>query len=157
MNLPQDLQVGDILLYSSKDIIDDLIKWKEDGTVAHIEVYAGNGTSWASRNGVGCGQTTWPFRLEGLAVVRRPVQFFDGAKAEQSFETKLKGQPYGFGDIEANIGLPDNGKGVDCSHAAAILCEDAGAPQFDSSYPKSKITPEHFQMVRESVVIYKSE
>lgn len=155
MSLPS-LKVGDILLYSTKDIVDSLIEWKTSGTVAHVEIYAGNGTSWASRNGIGLGNGPYPFRIEGLVQVRRPIAYFDPEQAEICFETKLKDLPYGFGDIEASVGIMESGKGVDCSHAAAILLEEAGSPQFDSAYPKTTISPRDFLIVRESTVIYQA-
>lgn len=154
MNIPQDLKPGDILLYSEKDIIDDLIKWKTSGTAAHVEIYAGDGNSWASRNGVGLGQSAWPFRSEGLCQVRRPVHSFNLTAATAYFETKLKGLPYGFSDIAADIGIVTTAKGVDCSHAGALLEAAGECPQFDDAYPVTTIAPRDFQIVRESVIIY---
>jgi hypothetical protein len=157
MKFPDDLRVGDILLYSEKDIIDDLIKWKTSGQVAHIEIYAGVGRSWASRNGIGVGQTTYPFRSEGLAVVRRPVQFFDADKASIYFNLFLKGLPYGFGDILANLGIDASTlKGVDCSHLAALLEQASGCPMFASDTMLNTISPRDFQIVREAITIYKA-
>ena len=157
MTFPNDLKVGDILLYSSHSLVDDLIKWKETGLVAHIEIYAGSSMSWASRNGVGVGPAPYSFRSEGLVEVRRPVQYFDGLKAEDYFEINLKGKPYGFSDILANLdikGKTSNNEGVDCSHAAALLLDAAGSPQFAYDYPKNIITPEHYRMVRENFLVF---
>jgi hypothetical protein len=155
MNLPDDLKAGDILLYSSNSLVDDLIEWKESGKVAHIEIYAGNATSWASRNVIGVGNEPWPFRADGLVEVRRPVQYFDIVKATNCFENKLKGLPYGLSDIGDNLGIKLKIRGVDCSHFAAILLEDSGCPQFAFDYPKQLVTPEHYRIVRENILIIK--
>ena len=154
MNIPQDLQPGDILLYSTKDIVDDLIEWKTSGSVAHVEVYAGNGQSWASRNGIGVGDSTYPFRSEGLAVVKRPLGKFDITLADGYFQSKLKGLKYGFGDILTDVGINTTLNGIDCSHLATLLLTNSGCPQFDFHYPANQISPRDFLTTMESLVVY---
>jgi len=156
MNFPSDLHPGDILLYSTKTIVDDLIEWKTSGTAAHVEIYAGSNSSWASRNGIGCGSGAYPYRNAGLCMVRRPVQSFNVSVASAFFNANLKNQPYGFVDILDEIGIERKGGGVDCSHAAALLLEAAGCPQFDLNYPKSLISPRDFQIVSTSDVIFRA-
>lgn len=159
MQFPDDLKVGDILLYSSHSLIDDLIKWKETGLVAHIEIYAGSRTSWASRNGVGVGNSPWPFRSEGLVEVRSLIAWFDEMSAQDIFESELKGKPYGYNDILSNLdlkGLNPNALGVDCSHGAAVILEAGRCPQFASDYPKQIITPEDYRKVRENVLKWRA-
>src|SRR6202008_1268910 len=95
------------LLYATKDIVDGLIEFKEGDDVAHIEVYAGNGQSWASRNGIGV--NLYPFRPEGLKYVRRNKGLFDLAAVETWFNGGIKGIKYGFGDILATVELDEFG------------------------------------------------
>ncbi len=138
------------MLYASPDLVDRVIEVASDDDVAHIEVYAGGGTSWASRNGIGVG--LYPFRSVGLKYVRRPVKPLNLVLVNAWFPT-VNGAPYGWGDIAANVGVNLNLAGMDCSHFVAVLCEVGECPQFDSVYPKDKIKPAHFKLVRESVCI----
>lgn len=152
MIFPQDLQVGDICLYSTRDLVDDIVEWKTGSDVAHVELYVGNGVSWASRNGIGV--NAYPFRPFGLVKVRRLKFNFNIDKATIWFDKTQKGQPYGFGDILANENIVTKWPGEDCSHFVAEACEQGECPQFDSIFPKSKIAPGHFEMSRESSDIY---
>ena len=151
MNLPADLRVGDILLYDEPDIVDDVIAIKTGDDVAHIEIYAGLGQSWASRNGIGVNQ--YPFRSHGLMYIRRPIQSID-IRAVLVWVKPYIGSPYGFGDILASVDIVTKWNGLDCSHFAASLMEAGGCPQFDAIYAKSKITPRDFKITRESTQIY---
>jgi hypothetical protein len=153
MTSPDDLKVGDILLYSSLDIFDIAIELKESDGKAHIEIYAGNSMSWASRNGIGV--NTYPFRSSGLVAVRRPNGVFNKPAVDIWFEDGVRGMKYGWNDIFSSleISVGDNGTtdikqfpGVDCSHFAAALMEVAECPQFDTGYSKSKITPAEFDL-----------
>lgn len=155
MNFPQDLQVGDILLYSSKDVTDAVIEWKTGSDVAHVEVYMGDGISWASRNGIGV--NAYPFRPEGLVKVRRPVMRFNVTEATDWFNASQKNQPYGWGDILATVDIKTNWPGEDCSHFVAALLEVANAPQFHPRYDKKKITPRDFEIVLQSSIIYSAD
>jgi len=152
MNIPADLIVGDTLLYTSHDLIDLGIEIKEADDVAHVEVYAGNNTSYASRNGIGV--NVYPFRPDGLMYVRRNRGGFNQEEVEKWFNG-VKGLAYGWGDIiselEPNsVGLYTTDltqyKGVDCSHFAAALQEVAQTEHFDPMYPKNKISPRDFKL-----------
>jgi hypothetical protein len=151
MNFPEDLQIGDICLYSTRDLTDEVIELKEGDDIAHIEIYMGNNVSWASRNGIGV--NAYPFRPEGLKYVLRPIGHFNEEVATSWFNDGVKGLPYGFGDILESINIKNNLKGVDCSHFAASLLEIAQVPLFNSWYPKNKITPRDFKMVKEAILI----
>jgi len=148
MKFPDDLLRGDICLYRSKDITDEVIIWKEGDdvlSVAHIEIYAGGGQSWASRNGIGVG--LYPFRPDGLVIVRRPSWVFDPQGKIDAWFATVKGTEYGWADIAANAGIViSNAKGEDCSHFAAVLMETAGCPQFDLVFPRNEITPRDFKL-----------
>lgn len=156
MLFPQDLQPGDVLLYASRDVADALIEWKEadagPDVAAHVEVYFGNGMSWASRNGIGV--NAYAFRPDGLHQVRRPVGRFDGDAARAWFNAGVRGLPYGWGDILASVNLAANLRGVDCSHFAAAMLEMARCAQFDPVFPKNKVTPRDFKLSREALVLW---
>jgi hypothetical protein len=147
MVFPDDLCIGDFLLYHKEGVFNEVIDIKTASDVDHIEVYIGDGASLASRNGIGV--NLYPYRADGLIHVRRPVQPFVFAQAEAWFAT-VKGAPYGWGDILEQANIANTLPGMDCSHFAACLAEAAGCPQFDENYPKDKITPRDFLICRES-------
>jgi len=152
MNFPQDLQIGDICLYATKDLVDDIIEWKTGSDVAHVELYMGNNISWASRNVIGV--NAYPFRTSGLVKVRRLSKNFNTTLAKVWFDKTQKGQPYGFGDILANENIVTKFPGEDCSHFVAQALEIGECKQFDVSFPKAKISPRDFELTLESTTIY---
>lgn len=136
---------GDILLYASRDITDDVIEIKTGDDVAHIEIYAGSGQSWASRNGIGV--NLYPFRPDGLRYVRRPIAHVDST-ALSALGMTYKGAPYNWDDIaeSVDVNLSNLNKGYDCSHFATVLLRGVNCAQFDISYPEDKITPRDFKI-----------
>ena len=163
MIIPADLQPGDFLLYGGTGVFADGIKLASgeplDGGVCHIEVYAGGGQSWASRDGIGVDR--YPFRPADLMMVRRPVQPFDTARIDDWFP-KAKGIPYGWEDIGANLdvagvaaAMANNSKGgMDCSHFAATVAFIAHCPQFDETFDARRIKPRDFKLSREAKTIW---
>jgi hypothetical protein len=152
---------GDHLLYTGHSLIDCGIRLKTYSRAAHIEVYAGNGMSWASRNGIGV--NLYRVRHKGLYRVLRPLWGFD-AKAVTVWLLNAKlpnGKPvmgcgYGWGDLLEFFCLPDwsNGDGLICSEFAAMIDEHSVPdPQpgwsyvWNLSYPKGKIAPADFEKV----------
>lgn len=91
MNIPDDLQPGDCLLYKAKGIFGWLISIKTWHAVSHCEVYVGSGLSVASRDGIGVNR--YPVRLEGLITVLRPKEPFQIAQAMRWF-WGVQGQKY---------------------------------------------------------------
>jgi hypothetical protein len=85
------LQPGDTLLYFSHSLIDWCIALKTWTKVAHVEIYAGNKTSYASRNGIGVNQ--FSFRPDGLAAVLRDRDIGDWESGVAFFK-KCQGQKY---------------------------------------------------------------
>jgi len=161
MKLPDDLQAGDILLYSGEDLVDQAILLKEGdegpAAAAHVEIYMGHGVSYASRNGIGV--NAYDFRREGLRQVRRPVlnPTFDRPAVERWFAGGVRGLPYGFGDIAAAFNLRLVLGGVDCSHFAASLLAVAGCQQFDATFPFNKLTPRDFKLSLESAAVWRPD
>ena len=145
------LKPGDIMLFNTLDLVDDVIDFKTGSDVAHIEIYAGGSKSYASRNGIGVG--LYPVRITGLRYVRRPVGVLDIGALEDFFN-KVDGAKYGFGDILENINWNLPLPGYDCSHFAAALLRYGNCPQFDGTYPEPKITPRDFLITRESQPVW---
>lgn len=153
MIFPDDLRVGDILLYTSSEFTDKVIEVKTGDDVAHIEIYAGNACSWASRNGIGVDH--YPFREAGLKYVRRPLGF--DVDAATVYAGSVLGTPYGWGDIAETVDISNLLPGMDCSHFAAELLEHASCPQFDKNYDKRKITPRDFKLSNQSDQVWPTQ
>lgn len=99
---PNDLIPGDCLLYRRTPFAKSKLGWffglviniKTWSRFSHVEIYAGNGKSFASRDGVGVG--LYSYRADELAEVRRPSALrYDHLKAVKWFDT-VNGQKYDF-------------------------------------------------------------
>ena len=99
---PLPLLPGDCLLYAPPPwswtpwkvggwLVGKAIAIKTWNAVTHCEAYSGQGTSVASRDGIGVG--TYPLRLKGLVTILRPTEPFDLTKAHAWFAT-VDGQGY---------------------------------------------------------------
>ncbi len=162
MNIPTDLQPGDICLYFTPgNRVSEGIAFAEGvatmaGKVSHVEVYAGDRQSWASRDGIGV--DLYPFRSDGLVTVRRPFGTFDEQRAAAEF-AHLRHTPYGSldnGDNLLQAGI-DRGNGtMNCSHFASVLLEKAGVPQFDHDFDARYIVPADFLKSRASLRVYQA-
>ena len=143
MNLPLDLLPGDVLLYNDGSDLARATAAKCNSDVAHAEIVAinigGHVTCVSAHMDSGVGFN--PFHADGLKYVLRPTGGFDAIGALQVFRAQYNGRPYGYGDIEANLDLPNNGQGMDCSHTVAQFSEDAGCPLFRPAFPKPTISP----------------
>ncbi len=83
---------GDCLLYKPSSLFGKLIAIKTWNRVSHVEVYAGGGVSFASRDGQGV--NCYTFRSSELSHVLRPKVPFDFQKAKKWFYEKAIGQKY---------------------------------------------------------------
>lgn len=90
---PAILRAGDCLLYRPSGLFGWLIAWRTWSDWSHVEVYAGNGESLASRDGIGVGR--YPLRLVGLGAVRRPIGPFDW-EAGLAWHRTVEGQNYDY-------------------------------------------------------------
>lgn len=86
------LQPGDCLLYRPSSFFGWLIAVKTWNWVSHVEVYADNDRSVASRDGIGV--NIYPFRNEQLTRILRPRWPFVFAEAMQWFYQEAQGQKY---------------------------------------------------------------
>jgi cell wall-associated NlpC family hydrolase len=135
------LKPGDVLLYGNTCLMSRLIQFRTWSDVSHVEVYMGRGYSAASRNGIGV--DIYPFRSEGLRYARRPQVRFNDALAN-AYARKMKGTPYGWGDLGKFYLLNIPGKGLICSQYGDLLLRSADVVAFDENYFPGKICPRDF-------------
>lgn len=144
-NFP-DLLPGDCLLYFQNSVFDWLVALKTWNKVAHIEIYAGQGKSLASRNGKGV--DIYPVRFPGLAMVRRPTIPLNWDKGMIWFYSTAKGQGYDW------KGLLCFTLAVRQGSAKKMFCSEYGARQYRKfglnicapDYDADKIAPaQHLQ------------
>jgi hypothetical protein len=148
----QDLKPGDHLLYNVDSLRSDPIGYLQDlvirvktwSSVAHIEIYDGDGMSLAARSD---GVNRYAFRADGLKVVRRPLHW-NHAKAQASFES-ARGQKYDWMGLlcftlAVKQGAPDR---KFCSELARDIGREAGSGAFDPLWPGDKVAPGNFLMV----------
>jgi hypothetical protein len=117
------LRAGDILLYRPKGIFGRLIQMKTWHRISHVEIYAGNQQSYASRDGKGV--ECYPIRLTELAFVLRPTRPLDLVKGRAYFDS-MRGTPYGWLDLLDFAGFNVDKKGIICSAFAAEYLRACG-------------------------------
>lgn len=152
MNIPADLQFGDILLYDKPgDLEDEVIDLHTGDDVAHAEVYHGKGLSIAARAG---GVNFYDFRPDGLKYVRRPAGLLDQGAADMWFYHGIRGLPYGWAGLLTFVDVEVPSTGLICSVTVALLLKQAGNPLFADDYPIHKISPRDLKVTREAVTVY---
>jgi hypothetical protein len=148
----KDLQPGDVLLYYTPgSVVDWLIGFRTWSDVAHVEVYRGNQTAFASRNGVGV--NVYPFRAEGLRYVLRPRRPFHLQPAIE-YANFMRGTRYGFFELLAFYLFPNwiirllekcfGGRGIVCSPYANYIETHGGVECFAWHYPENRIAPSYY-------------
>jgi len=155
MNIPEDLKPGDLIGYYDNTFIEKAEDWKTLGRAAHIETFVGivDGVPTTITAKIQTGVNYYQFHSDGIVWIRRPNRSFDVDKAKVGVAQYI-GKPYGWQDIFANVWIKIKIGSVDCSHISALFVEAGGAPQFDTSYDKTKISPRDFEISFESVEIY---
>jgi cell wall-associated NlpC family hydrolase len=123
MPFPADLKPLDCLLYRPKGVFGRIISVKTWHNISHVEVYAGDGMSFASRDGIGV--DLYPWRNTELAYVLRPTVPVDATKAF-AYARSMKGTPYGWLDLLAFVGLNVDFKGIVCSAFATEIYRKGG-------------------------------
>ncbi len=143
MLIPDDLLPGDTLLYKRSGFFGWIISLRTGSVISHVEIFAGNGESVASRDGVGVGR--YPFRTQGLGYVLRPATFHADL-ANKWFES-VKGAKYSWIDL-ANFILPSvtvDSTGMFCSEFAVGYLR-AGGVGLAHKEPTVKISPRDFRL-----------
>lgn len=142
MRIPDDLLPGDVLLYKRRGKFGWIISFVSNSSIAHVEVYEGDGKSVASRDGKGVNR--YPLRLDGLAYVLRPASF-DLLSATKWFEA-VQGKKYGWIDL-ANFAMPDlvvDSEGMFCSEFAVGYLRTGGV-SIAHKMPAVKVSPRDFR------------
>ena len=139
-----ELIPGDCLLYRPSTFFGWVIAVKTWNSISHVEVFAGNNTSVASRDGKGVNLYT--FRKDDLAAVLRPRGGFNFAQAMEWFEKTAKGQGYDWLGIlcfslAIKRGSPDK---MFCSEFATNFYRAGGFEPFQSDYSADHVAPANF-------------
>src|SRR5688572_28580220 len=131
-----ELMPGDVLLYAPSSPLGRAIAWMTAGGVSHVEVFKGDGVSYASRDGVGVNE--YPLRTAQLCRVLRSRRPLNMVRMAQTF-AQLKGHGYDWKGIKAAAtggGDSEAGKEI-CSELATILLRVAGlAELFGAEEPE---------------------
>lgn len=138
---PSLLQRGDCALYRPQDIFGAIIAVKTWTKVCHVEVFAGFGYSYASRNGIGVG--TYPLRKDGVAAILRPTQPLNWQKAEDWFLSTAKGQKYDWkGLLCFALAVKQGSKNrMFCSEFSTRFYRKAGLPLFPLWWDADRTPP----------------
>lgn len=136
------LQPGDVLLYyTTHDLVDTIIAEKTGKDVGHVERYAGDNQSFASRNGVGV--NLYPLRLDGLICVRRPYKAIDFTAGVAWFNKVAKGQGYDFEGLLSFTSFIKHGHDgqMFCSEFSVNFDRACGFEPFNSDQPAFETSP----------------
>jgi hypothetical protein len=138
-----ELKAGDCLLYFTRGSISDIVIGIKTWclSASHIEVYAGNYMSFASRNGIGVNR--YLFRRNGLAHILRPMFTFE-MKGALEFFGNVRGTKYGWLDLLQFVSINIPTRGLICSQFADLLYRAAGVPAFNREYNAGAICPRDF-------------
>ena len=142
-----ELLPGDCLLYWRADLVDWIIRCKTWTKCAHVEVYRGEGMSYASRNGIGV--NIYPVRWDGLVAIRRPDLRFGTVNtgAAASWFSGVQGQGYDWIGlcsfyIASVQGSP---KKMFCSEFATRLYRAYGFAAIACDYDADLVAPAQFE------------
>ena len=139
------LQPGDVLLYKPSSVFGYAIAWLTAGWVSHVELYAGDGYAYASRDGRGV--SLYDARLDGLAEVRRSTVPLDRTAMHHEF-AKRSGHRYDYATIGKFLTF-GKGKGRTdaevCSELATILLRAGGHTDLFGTTAPDEISPRDFQ------------
>ena len=142
------LQPGDVLLYAPSGTFGHLIAMKTWSQVSHVELYMGDGVSWASRDPkrwlpwpAGGGVGYYGLRTDNLIRVRRPSVLPDLDRLEY-FCTTTNGQRYDWWGLMRffNIGAGKQDR-MFCSEAVTRALRFAGVELFDSRKDADAVSP----------------
>lgn len=144
-----DLQPGDGLIYTGRELFDQIEKVKLGSEATHFEVYIGYGYTITSKFKTGVG--VYKANLYGLLRVIRPVARLNWAEAVERFKATVCGLPYGFEALLnfANVQVPD--RGLFCSEVGTLLYRAAGLDPFNATIHAARVAPMHFLYLSETL------
>lgn len=137
------LRPGDVLLYNGDGFFSWIIRKASNGNITHVEVYAGEGKSFASRDGLGV--NTYPLRLDNLVVVLRPKKF-NLQKAEAYHKTRIGAKYDWFGLVRSFVGnkWKKNDAKAWCSEYVDEVMRAGGVNSFPRDNFSTSISPWDF-------------
>ena len=150
MNIPNDLQPGDVLLYHGDTLFNKITDIKTGGDVDHVEVYMGHGLTVAARQE---GFNFYNFDPNGLAKVRRPIAPFD-LRAAETWIGPLRGLSYDDPGLFEFFNVSITNNGFICSVGAAYLLKMGKVLIFADDMDLNKISPRDFDLPRELTTIW---
>jgi hypothetical protein len=111
--------------------------------ISHVEVYRGDGLSYASRDGIGV--NVYPLRTSNLGFVRRPMQPFDRDRVAYWFGS-VRGQKYDWlgllcFTLAVRQGSPNK---MFCSEMATNLYRAAGLDAVNPDLDADTVAPSEF-------------
>ena len=139
-----DLRPGDILLYGDRSLLSWAIRFRTWSDVSHIEIYAGNESSLASRAE---GVKAYALRTAGLRRVYRPKTAFDFQAGLKWYGEHAAGTVYGWGDLWRFYGINVPTKGLICSQFADLFFQNCHLPLFNLNYPEGAVCPGDYEKV----------
>ena len=159
----KNLIPGDCLLYSRTPFLSSRLGWffglviniKTWSKFSHVEIYAGNGMSFASRDGVGVG--LYPFRHEQLAKVRRPSALDYDHKKASHWSSRVIGQKYDWlGLLCFTLAVAQGAKDrMFCSEFATRWYRNAGLEPFNKEIDADKVSPAQFDQTPSLRTVWK--
>jgi hypothetical protein len=150
MKFPDDLCIGDVLLYHGTSLFNRITDLKTGGLVDHVEIYVGDGKTVAARPE---GFNLYDFRPEGLAQVRRLTIPFDKDAADVWFE-HVRGVEYDTPGLLQFFNIDESNNGFICSVGGAYYLRMGHALLFADDCDWNKLSPRDFQIVREAIAIW---
>jgi len=151
-NSPKDLLPGDCLLYSPNGFFGFVIAVKSWTWISHVGIYAGEGMSVASRDGIGVNR--YPMRTAQLAWVRRPHSQIDFNRGMAWFNqpydpvkhTGIRGQGYDWlgllcFTLAVRQGSPDK---AFCSEFATRFYRECQFDPFNPDVDADHVAPAEF-------------
>ena len=150
MNIPNDLQPGDVLLYHGDTLFNKITDIKTGGDVDHVEVYMGHGLTVAARQE---GFNYYNFDPNGLAKVRRPIAPFD-LQAAETWIGPLRGLSYDDPGLFEFFNVSITNNGFICSVGAGYLEKMAKCLLFADDFNLNELSPRDYNLTRELTTIW---
>lgn len=148
-----DFQKGDVLIYGDWSLVGLLISlrtWCKEG--CHVEIYAGDHQSVASRATKGVG--LYLTRMNGLHYWLRPNKPFDFEAGMAWFTSNAQGTPYGYLTLAkffltvnwllTKLGFTKHIHGLICSEFGDLFFYNATCRLFNPDYPAGTVAPRDY-------------
>lgn len=145
IKLENILKPGDALLYAPSSIFGWVIAVKTGSKRSHMEIYAGNGMSVASRDGIGVGK--FPLRTANLAAIFRPPAQYNHRESMTWFET-VNGQKYDWKGLLVTT-LAVNQGSLDrmfCSEYATRHYRRGNVEPFQKEFDADRVVPMFYEL-----------